>query len=191
MLGSHLLPDKLHIPHEPMDTIITDAQRRLHGFCLREAGRLEKARRADCSSPASLLSGAHCASLLLKVHADSRYSAPRGPEMPQIPLSSDLLDEPTTDRCVCMLQALSPEESAYYSCEENVLDLSGKSSAQFEELEMQYGFLGGSYDQYIAYLNRPDIPRSMWGYLEQHDVKSIAGFSAVAKNNGRQRKLLM
>ena len=90
-----------------------------------------------------------------------------------------------------MLSALSPEESAFYAQEENVLDLAGKSSAQFEELEQHYGFLGGSYDQYIAYLNRSDLPSSMWQFIEQHEVKSIAGFSAVVKKNRRQRKLLM
>ena len=51
---------------------------------------------------------------------------------------------------------------------------------------------GGSYDEYVKYLMRPDIPRSMWRFVASRDeVSAIAGVSAVPKKDGRQRKLLM
>ena len=72
------------------------------------------------------------------------------------------------------------------------MDTAGKSTDQFEALEEQYGFLGGSYDEYVKYLMRPDIPRSMWRFVASRDeVSAIAGVSAVPKKDGRQRKLLM
>ena len=178
--------------HGPSCDFINDAQQRLHCLCLREAARLERSRRTDFLDRGGELTGAQATASLLKNHADSRYGARRGPEVPQIPLQSDLLDEPVVEQVVMMLDALSPEESAFYAQESHVLDLAGKSTAQFEEIELHYGFIGGSYDEYVRYLLRSDLPRSMWRFVcDEGDVKAIAGFSAVAKKDGRQRKLLM
>ena len=138
------------------------------------------------------MTGDHCTSLLLKIHADSRYGALRGSEIPQVSLQSDLLDEPPDDQVVRMLDVMSSEEANFYAAEENVVDTAGKSTAQFEALEEQYGFLGGSYDEYVKYLMRPDLPRSMWRFVASRDeVSAIAGISAVPKKDGRQCKLLM
>ena len=83
-----------------------------------------------------------------------------------------------------MLDVMSPEEANFYASEENVVDTAGKSTAQFEALEEQYGFLGGSYDEYVKYLMRPDIPRSMWRFVASRDeVSAIAGISAVPKKD--------
>ena len=87
---------------------------------------------------------------------------------------------------------LSPLRSLFYAEEANVLDTCAKSVAQFEELEAHYCFLGGSYDEYVRYMLRSDLPPGMWRFVtDRAEVKAIAGFSAVAKKNGRQRKLLM
>ena len=141
----------------------------MHSLCLREATRLETARRTDISERGCELTGDQCTSLLLKIHADSRYGALRGSDVPQVSLQSDLLDEPPDDQVVRMLDVMSPEEASFYAAEENVVDTEGKSTAQFEALEEQYGFLGGSYDEYVKYLMRPDIPRSMWRIVASRD----------------------
>ena len=102
------------------------------------------------------------------------------------------MDEPTVEQTVNMLSALSNEESAFYSEEGNVIDTVGKSLAMFEDLERQYGFVGGPYSEYCEYFLREDLPSSMWVYTaDPADVKATAGFSAVPKKNGRQRKLMM
>ena len=49
----------------------------------------------------------------------------------------------TQTQVVPMLDALPLEEAAFYATEENILVTSGKSQAIFEELESQYGLLGG------------------------------------------------
>ena len=94
--------------HGPSLLNITAAQQRLHCLCLREAARLEKERRTDLTLGNGELTGAQYTSTLLKVHADSRYGAPKSPDAPQIPLQSVLLDEPAVDsRVVHMLDSLS------------------------------------------------------------------------------------
>ncbi len=76
-----------------------------------------------------------------------------------------------------MLAALSVGESAFYSCEDNVLELENKSEDMFLELERHYAFVGASELEYLNYFHREDLPPQMWTWLEQHEVKAIAGFS--------------
>jgi hypothetical protein len=90
-----------------------------------------------------------------------------------------------------MLEALSAEEAAYYSAEKNVLDWEGKSSVIFDEFTEQFGFVAGSEAEYVSYFNRSDLPQRMWTWMTAASVRGIAGFSAVPKKNGMQRKLLM
>ena len=51
-----------------------------------------------------------------------------------------------------MLDAMSSEEANFYAAEANVVEVSGKSTAQLKALEEQYGLLGGSYHKYVKYL---------------------------------------
>ena len=172
-------------------TSLTAVQQRLHLVCLREAQRLELVRREETRSGSSL-TGAQCTSTLLKTDASSRYSVATAPTTPQVSLRASLLDEPTVEQTVNMLSALSNEESAFYSEEGNVIDMVGKSQAMFEDLERQFGVVGGPYSEYCEYFLREDLPSSMWVYTaDPADVKATAGFSAVPKKNGRQRKLMM
>ncbi len=48
-----------------------------------------------------------------------------------------------------------------YALEERVVVTSGKSYEFFKQLEDQYGFIGGTEDEYITYLNRDDLPQQM------------------------------
>ena len=80
----------------------------------------------------------------------------------------------------------------YYAEEKNVIEWSGKSSEIFWELEERFGFLGGSFAEYLKYHHRGDLPADMWKWVSARDVKAYAGLSVVLKKGGpRQRKLLM
>ena len=103
----------------PNSLVLTAAQMRMHSLCLREATRLETARRTDISERGCELTGDQCTSLLLKIHADSRYGALRGSDVPQVSLQSDLLDEPPDDQVVRMLDVMSPEEAHFDAAEAN------------------------------------------------------------------------
>jgi hypothetical protein len=51
---------------------------------------------------------------------------------------------------------------------------------------------GGACNEYVEYFNRSDIDPTLWHFTDEDDVKAIAGFSVVPKNDGvTQRKLLM
>jgi hypothetical protein len=119
----------------------------------------------------------------------------RSKERPQIEIVAELIDEPSSDAVVPLLEALSAEESAYYADEEQVVDLESKSQVLFEEVEERFGFVGGRQEEYIRYFHRR-LPAQMWEWTTADDVKAIAGFSAVRKKplpSGvvPQRKLLM
>ena len=104
---------------------------------------------------------------------------------PQVSLRASLLDEPTAKQTVNMLSALSNEESAFYFEEGNVIDMVGKSQAMFEDLERQYGFVGGPYSEYCEYFLREDLPSSMWVYTaDPADVKATAGFRPCPRRMG-------
>ena len=110
-------------------------------------------------------------------------------------LRAEVVDEPLDDRCVIMLDALPPDDAMYYSAEEHVLDFGGKSSIIFNEIEARHCFVGGSQEQYIQYLTRPDLPRGalpLWRFVPVTEVKAYAGLTVVPKKTaGRQRKTLM
>ncbi len=73
-----------------------------------------------------------------------------------------------------------------------MVDYTGKSKSIFNELEEQYGFVGGSEQDYVKHLRRDDIPAGMWRYIPLGKGKAFAGFSWVSKKDAsKQRKLLM
>ena len=166
-------------------SLTTPAQQRALAVILRESTRLVRARRTLG------LTGAQAISKLLKTAPLDDYGCRFAKRVKQVPLSADLIDEPCHSRTVDMLAALPPEEAAYYNAEENVVDYCGKCEVQFDALEQQYGFLGGTMENYIAYFNRDDLPSNLWKWTLQEDIKATAGFSVVEKKSGRQRKLLM
>jgi len=137
----------------------------------------------------STLSGAHAVSRLCKSNPDSDYFT--RPSHAQVPFVAEFMDEPSYSQTVSMLEALPPIEAQYYSDEANVINASGTSAEQMRELEEQYAFLGGTEDEWVAYLHRP-LPPQMWTYLPAEDVKAIGGVSAVPKKKPPMlRKLIM
>ena len=161
-----------------------EALSQLHQVALREASRLERVRRSSCSTGVASLAA------LVKSSAIDDYTV-RDSTKSQVPMIAEAIDEPSYSQVVDLLSVLSPEESRFYSCEENVIDCEGKSLVISQELEERYGFIGGSVEEYEAYFHR-ELPPQMWHWATRDQVKTIAGFSVVPKKNPlKQRKLLM
>ena len=161
------------------------AQERVFAVALREATRLVRARRCLGTT------GAQAVSTLLKSEQLDSYGLRFARKEKHVELKADLIDEPAHTRTVNMLEALPAEEAAYYAQEHHVADPAGKSQRLFNEIEEQYGFWGGSLQEYLAYFRRPDLPSNLWKWTLEEDVKAVAGFSVVLKKSGRHRKLLM
>ena len=161
-------------------------------MALREAARLQKARRAAAAASATPLIGAQSVAKIPKTEMKDRYSVSVRSHN-QVPLTAALIDEPAANsNVVPMLSALPPEEVDFYEAEQNVVDWCGKSQQIFDEVQERFSFVGGSYEQYVAYHHRTDLPDNMWDFSDSSAVKAIAGFSVVPKKDGVfQRKLLM
>ncbi len=72
------------------------------------------------------------------------------------------------------------------------MEIDKRSKILFDGLQLQYGFIGGAYSEYVAYLNRSDVDPDLWDWSDKDGVKCIAGVAAVPKKDRRrQRKLLM
>ncbi|CAE7309115.1 unnamed protein product [Symbiodinium sp. CCMP2592] len=110
----------------------------------------------------------------------------------QIPLQAKLIAEPSENRVVDMLEALPRSESDFYSSESNCIDMAGKARQLQDDIEQQFAFVGGTFDEYCKYFHRSDLPSNMWSWRSFSEVKAIAGFSCVPKKDGvTQRKLVM
>lgn len=109
----------------------------------------------------------------------------------QVPLEAARLVEPPDTRAIDMLAALPAEDACFYEHESNVIDVEGKSESMFKELESHYGFIGGSEQEYLKYLERDDV-QHLWQWDHMRNIRAIAGVSAVPKKNPeQQRKLIM
>jgi len=107
-----------------------------------------------------------------------------------VPIDAAGLAEPADDRFISMLDAMDPNDAAFYACEANVV-AKDATPAIMRELEQRYAFVGGTHAQYVAYFHRQDMPR-MWIFRPVGEVRAYSGFSAVRKKTaGAQRKLLM
>jgi len=95
-----------------------------------------------------------------------------------------LLVEPSDDQVVQLLDALSPPERAFYSCEANVWDQGAVSDQFLSEIERQYVFVGGAHSEYVRYLHRSDLPSQMWRIRPAREARAYAGFSGVLKKDG-------
>jgi len=105
---------------------------------------------------------------------------------------AEKLVEPSDSGVVNMLDVLPPEEADFYGSEQCVVDRSGTSDILLAGIEQRYAFVGGSREEYLRYLWRPDLPRDMWRLRPASEAKAVAGLSAVPKKDGStQRKLLM
>jgi len=111
----------------------------------------------------------------------------------QVPFVAAQIAEPNKDsRIVDMLECLPIEESKYYASECNVTHGVEVCPTLLQEITQRYNFLGGDYTEWVAYLNRPDLPPMMWKFVTEDEVQTDAGVSAVAKKEpGQLRKLIM
>ena len=107
-----------------------------------------------------------------------------------IPLCADIVAEPSDTACVEALVGLPPDLVHVFSDESRCVDPAGKSRAVFEELTEQFAFLGGSVDEYLRYLHRPDV-QDLWSWVTCDEVRAYCGFSTVSKKDGYLRKILM
>ncbi len=136
--------------------------------------------------------GAQVTAQLIKADAIERYRIVKKAHN-QVPLLAHAVDEPIPGApCVDMLQALPDRERQFYAREDNVVVLEQRSKILFDELQEQYGFIGGDYAQYVNYFLRTDVDADLWHWVDASQVKCVAGVSAVPKKDrSRQRKLLM
>ena len=138
------------------------------------------------------LTGVHseAAAELLKCSADTQGYI-RSTGVKQVPLQAELVKEPATCKCLCMLEALPEEDRCYYEKEEHVVEVKGKSASVFREVEQRYGFVGGEEEQYLRYLARPDCSW-LFEWSLSSAAKATCGISVVPKKDGiAQRKLVM
>ncbi len=86
-----------------------------------------------------------------------------------------------------MLRALPENDRLFHMDEENVVDKSGAKCSQiYDELQERYGFLGGSYEEYVRHFAREDVDPTLWEFSDGSDVKCVAGLSCVPKKRPRQ-----
>lgn len=130
------------------------------------------------------------AAILLKTSPDADGYV-RAQKVRQVSMLADKMVEPPVNSSIDMLEVLPEEDACFYSREEHVVETEGKSEAIFREIEEHYGFVGGTLDEYLKYLSRPDVD-SLWQWDLSRNIKATAGISCVLKKNGvDQRKLIM
>ena len=135
---------------------VEEAWRRAHVLVMREAKCFELWRRE--LAPTGVQAAAHPLG-----REPGEYSRSTASEAPRESLRPFAVDEPNDGRKVVMLLVLSAEESAYYADENEVVDPAGKSYQLGREIEERYGFVAGTEDDYIRYLERPDV-QQLWSW---------------------------
>ena len=157
-----------------------------HGRLFVEAKRLQVARRRF-----SVSTGVLAAATLLKLASGDTYGL-GSKASPHAALRPHDVDEPANDQVVPMLSALPACEGRFYASESNVVDYQGKSRVLFEEVQQRYGFVSGDQACYAQYFHRADLPKQMWRWTSEKNVKAVMGFSTVGKKDSEKlRKVLM
>lgn len=165
----------------------TDARSLAVGHLLKEASLIARARRS--LGLTGVQNAAAVASVLKQPVDEAGYMKFSG--VRQVPMIAERIVEPSSLESVDMLEALPAEDRLFYEEESNVVESHGKSEAVFREIESHYGFIGGTEDQYLKYLARPDVIH-LWEWDLQENIRAVAGMSVVLKKNGHdQRKLIM
>ena len=96
------------------------------------------------------LTGAQSTQLLMKQEEQQTYNRSPGKVVRQIRLISDRLAEPSVGSPIMdMLSCLPPADAAYYAKEENLTRGMINSPSMLQDLERQYGFLGGERAEWI------------------------------------------
>ena len=99
---------------------------------------------------------------------------------PHESIRGDDLAEPSSRKGVNMLEALPDFEQEFYGTESNVVELPGKSDLEYQQIVKRYCFFGGSLEEYVKYWARGDV-QDFWEFRRGDRVKSVQGFTAVAK----------
>ena len=128
---------------------------RTHLLVLSESSKLARARRGLG------LTGAIAASRLVTTDPEERYGKISKTTTPHTMMIASAIDEPQDEWTVNMLAALPQDERCFYEDEGAVIDYEFKSEILFNDLEEQYGFVGGTYEQCLAYFLRTDMPSAM------------------------------
>jgi hypothetical protein len=185
-----------HGAHRPFDLSLSAEALKTRELAsqalLREAALFAKERRSFSQGKTGAHQSSSLEALVKGCAVDEDGYARRHRSVPQVSMLAASMVEPNHNRVVPMLDALPSSESFYYSKEEHCIDFVGKSQTVLHEIEQQYSFVGGSYEQYTEYLNRSDLPARMWTFMPVSEVKAIGGIACVLKKDGvTQRKLLM
>ena len=151
----------------------TAAHAQLHATLLREASRFHRRRHVLAESGDNL-------DTLLKADFRELYSVGAAPSLQREQLRPYDVDEPDYLDAVNMLDALPADEAEFYASEENLLLRTGYSQVLFEDIERQYAFVGGSYEDYARYFNR-ELPAGMWGFVTCEGVAAVSGFASLPK----------
>jgi hypothetical protein len=136
----------------------TAAHARAHGLFLAESARVLRSRR-KAAAQLQISTGVQATAKLCKVELGS-YDRAQG-ICRQVSLQAELIAEPADPRCAPALAKLPPDLVDFLSDENNVVDAEFKSQALFDEIEDKYAFVGGSQQEYINYLGRPES-RFLW-----------------------------
>ena len=163
------------------------AHSRVHRHFLQEAQRVYRSRR-ECMHQHGAPSGVQAVAELCKKELGTYAGERKGHR--QISLIADDIAEPPDPRCAKALDLLPPDLAHLIADESRCLDMSGKSSEVFKQIEQKYAFVGGSEYEYIKYLRRPEC-EYLWTWDYAENVKAFCGVSAVLKKDGSQRKVLM
>ena len=144
-------------PEAPEGAKLSLAHRQLHRRAMTESARLERWRGS------SGCIGVQAAARVARSSPHEIYGAKRGPAERRVTLLADMLDEPDDDRVVEMLEALGPEDSAYYSKREHVVRGGSRSEQLYNDLVDRFVFVAGAQVEYEKYFARP-LPQGMWGW---------------------------
>ena len=174
---------KTHRPSEPACVEVRDAWCRVHALALAEANRVEKGCRAET------LTGGQAVAALLKTELASRYSFKDASSVTQVPLIAKDVDEPTTELFVPLLEVLPAEERDFYMEEANVADWGRGTPEVFSQLQVQYGFVGGSQHEYESQFARSLLAR-MCDFRPRSGAKAIVGSFVELKKRRTRRGLV-
>ena len=183
-LNRGLPRSRTHGSQQPRPEVLL-VHRAVHASVLREASRFERARRG-------LPTGGPTRGPEVDIVDVAPYMRLTRTSTKQVPIVASALVEPRDDGEVDMLAALPERDSAFYADEANLVAGDLLPAAEIDALTARYGFIGGTYDEFVKYLRRSDLPARLWHFDTLASARAICGFSAVLKKNGRdQRKLLM
>lgn len=161
-----------------MACLIDRSSKRLSSGILRTAAQLARA----CRGLFLIGVQPDPVAALLKMPLD-KWGDIKQDRVKQVPMIAEHIVEPKNVQYIDMLSALPNDDAIFYADKCSVVDSAGKSQVLFEEIEEHYGFIGGSKEEYLKYLHRPDV-QHLWQWDAMSEIKAVAGVSTVLKKDG-------